>query len=360
MNDFSQYQQSETPPPLPPPPAVAQPTPPAPPPRRRRSLGRRLLRLAVGFCTLVGALTLIGIVAASFIPESDVDFGIDEYPRLTEIWSSGQGDTKVARIQLHGTIQLGGESGLWGAASDSSADAAYRAILRATADPEIAGILLEIDSGGGGLTASDIIYDALVRFTSSDKKRIVVVHMGDIAASGAYYISLAAGHIVAHPTTITGSIGVIMFTYNMRQLAEKIGIRDDSIKSGGNKDILNPLTDMSPEQREMLQSLVDRQHDKFVQLVVRERLLPEEDVRKLADGSIYHADQALEMGLIDSIGYRQDAEKTIRSMLKSDVRFVRYTRKTSLRDMISSPSFWGSVISHTLPRGNVESALQLR
>ena len=139
----------------------------------------------------------------------------------------------------------------------SSASAALRAIKRATHDPDVEGILLEVDSGGGGITASDILYESLQEFRDADTDRVVVAIFGDVAASGAYYISLAADHIIAHPTTITGSIGVLMQSINARQLGEKIGVHDVTIKSGKNKDILNPLQDLTEEQRALLQGIVD-------------------------------------------------------------------------------------------------------
>lgn len=258
--------------------------------------------------------------------------GEDEFPLLSEIWSSGHGEVKVVRIPLTGVIFLG-ESGT---ISDSgSAESALRAIRRATCDPTIKGIILEVDSGGGGITASDIIYNALLDFKAVQADRMVVALMGDMAASGAYYVSLAADEIVAHPTTLTGSIGVIMQSYNVRELARKLGIEDVTIKSGTNKDLLNPFRELSDDQRAMLQKLVDSLHTRFVRLVAEARELDEVEVRKLADGRVFLAEEALELKLIDSLGYMADAEKAMADLLKVDnLHVIRYEEERSIFDLL--------------------------
>jgi protease-4 len=193
---------------------------------------------------------------------------------------------------------------------------------------------MDIDSGGGGITASDILYKALLDFRAAQEGRVVVAVFNDVAASGAYYIALAADHIIAHPTTITGSIGVLMQSMNVKDLAQKIGIRDVTIKSGDNKDLLNPFNEMSPEQRDMLQGLVDEFHSRFVRLVAEGRDLPEAQVRELADGRIYSANDAEELGLVDQIGYWSDAvAKTTELLDVEQVRVLRYEKEISFSSL---------------------------
>ena len=265
--------------------------------------------------------------------------------------SSGDGDKelvfKAVRIPLSGTIDLSG--GDFGEEGDT--ETALRSIRRATEDPDVDAILLLVDSGGGGITASDILYNALREFRASDPNRRIVVLMGDMACSGAYYASLPADRILAHPTTITGSIGVILPSYNVRQLADKLGIADVSIQSGENKSILNPMRDLTDAQRAMLQQTVDELHARFTSLVVLHRGLPAERVKALADGRIYTARQALGHKLIDDIGYLADAENAVVSLLggKHPVEFYEYEHKLSLRDLFATPSFWGSVLQRALP-----------
>ena len=285
----------------------------------------------------------------------------DAYASLEEIWVSGSDndDCKAVRIPMRGMIMLGNSGSGWRSSDEDNADAALRAIRRATVDENVKAILLEVDSGGGGITASDVIYNALLRFKSEG--RYIVVHMGDVAASGAYYISLPADRILAHPTTITGSIGVLISSYNLRELASKIGVRDVTIKSGENKDMLNPFKDLTPEQEKLLQTLVDQMYERFVGLVAKHRGIKLERAKEIADGRIYLAPQAKEIGLIDSIGYTDDALNVVRELCGTDhVKFIRYSQNVSLMSLLRSPGFWGSVISEAMPKADQTSTFQLQ
>ncbi len=343
------------------PPGPACTPPPLPPAGDGRMRPRRVgCLLAAGVVSgllllslvLFGAvLNRIGGTVHSFLASEDPaqrgDFGVDEFPRMQELWSAGQGDRKAVRIPLQGGIFLGGGGGLHGG---SGAEFALRAIRRATLDPDVTAILLEVDSGGGGMTASDILYDALQGFRRAGTNRIVVAHMGDVAASGAYYVSLAADCIVAHPTTITGSIGVILSSLNISELARRLGIEDDSVTSADGKQSLSPLIEKSPEQRAVLQGLVDSLHRRFVDLVAERRNLDRPHVERLADGRIVLADEALRLGLIDRVGYLADAQSEVARLLGVEtVRFVRYSQRTPWTELLRSPGFWGAVLSDALP-----------
>ncbi len=352
MNEFARDDapSAPTPPPLPTPPRA---------PRPRRATGCLIaagVALGLAALCLVLLATLLDRVTGglqAWIEQQEADesgeYGVDEFPPMQETWSAGAGERKVVRIPLRGAIFLG-DGGGW-RSGEAGADLALRAIRRATLDTEAAGILLEIDSGGGGMTASDILYEALQRFRRADTNRVIVVHMGNVAASGAYYISLAGDRIVAHPTTVTGSIGVILSSVNLSDLARRLGIRDDSVISGEGKLALNPLTEMTPEQRALLQRLVDSLHQRFVGLVATQRNLERERVEALSDGRIFLADEALNEGLIDRIGYLEDAQAEVAELLGVEqVRFVRYSQRASLADLLRSPGFWGAVLSEGLPR----------
>ena len=283
--------------------------------------------------------------------------GEDEVPVLSEVWSGGTGETKVVRIPLTGIITFS-EGGAW-MGEGGSASAALRAIKRATHDPDVEGLILEVDSGGGGITASDILYKALLDFKHAQRGRAIVTIMGDVAASGAYYISLPSDLILAHPTTITGSIGVIMQSYNIQELAAKIGLKDVTFKSGENKDLLNPFHEVSAEQRAMLQRVIDALYNRFVSLVANARQLPEAEVRKLADGRIFAADDALKAKLIDDIGYSADAEQAMADLLDIPaLKVVRYEEETSFLDLLRNRRGFGMSLQSVLaPR---ESHLMYR
>ena len=310
-------------------------------PRPRRAGNGCLLGLVVlqGFALFAAFCIILALIAAAFPFEHQTEtssMGADEYPALTEVWSCGSGDTKVVRIPLRGMILIEEDRGFFPSRAGSAA-MALRAIRRATRDPEVRGIIMNVDSGGGGITASDILYQALQDFKATDRDRRVVTLMGDVAASGAYYVALASDRILAHPTTVTGSIGVLMQTLNIRELGDRIGIKDVTIKSGKNKDILNPLTDVTDEQRQMLQGLVNTMHDRFVSLVVQDRNLPEATVRELADGQVFVAPRAQDTGLIDGIGYWDDAVATTAELLGvEDVKVYRYEQAFSFSSFFRS------------------------
>jgi protease IV len=173
-------------------------------------------------------------------------------------------------------------------------------------DANVKCILLRIESPGGGIGASQELYRE-VRRTIEIKP--VVASLGGIAASGGYYIASAANRIVSNPGTITGSIGVISYFPNLRELFEKIGFTAVIIKSGRFKDIGNPDREMTQEERELLQSTMDEAHRQFIRDVARGRNLPEEKVREVADGRIIMGERAQQLGLVDELGNFEDAVK---------------------------------------------------
>lgn len=261
------------------------------------------------------------------------EYGEDEFPTFNEIWSCGQGSNKVIRIPITGMIHLSNTGSFLN--PESSSTIALQSIRRATLDKDVLGLILDIDSGGGGITASDIIYNALLNFKKQNPKRRIVALYGDTAASGAYYISLAADQIIARPTSITGSIGVIVPSVNFYDLATKYGIKDASIKSGSNKDLLNPLAATSDEQTFIMQSVVDDLYEHFVKLVAKNRDIPEKKVKTIADGRIFTAPEALQLKLIDEIGYWDAAMTRMAELLDVDkVKVYRYETTFSFGNLI--------------------------
>ncbi len=257
------------------------------------------------------------------------------------------GKKRVLNISINGTIQDAASSSSW-YSEDNSAQAALMLINKAKDNKEINGILLQINSGGGGITASDVVWNSLVEFKKADTNRVIVVMMGSMAASGAYYISAAADYIVANPTTLTGSIGVIMNSYNVQDLAARIGLKSVTIKSGSNKDILNPFTELTPEQEQMLQHMVDSLHTRFVNIVAEGRGLEEAKVRAIADGRILLATEAVDLGLVDQVGYLDDAKAAMAQRLGSIPKYIDPSAQPTFLKFFRSPSFWGECISHAI------------
>lgn len=179
-----------------------------------------------------------------------------------------------------------------------------KSIKKFRENPNIRVILVRIESPGGGVGPSQEVYRELRR---TIEQKPVVASLGSIAASGGYYIASATNRIVANPGTITGSIGVISYFPNLRELFEKIGYAMYTIKSGQFKDIGNPGREMTPQEREILQETIDEAHRQFIRDVAKGRNMPEEKVREVADGRIFMGETALGLGLIDELGNYEDA-----------------------------------------------------
>jgi protease-4 len=175
-------------------------------------------------------------------------------------------------------------------------------LLEQAGNPAIKAIVVRVNSPGGSVVASDEIYHMLRKF---DKP--VVIWMGDMAASGGYYIACGGDYVFAHPDTLTGSIGVISQFLNVEELMEKIGVDAMVITSGPHKDLGSMFREMTEEERALWEEIIDETYDGFIELVAQARDLPLEDVRELADGSVYTGRQALELGLVDQVGTPDDA-----------------------------------------------------
>lgn len=166
-------------------------------------------------------------------------------------------------------------------------------------DEGIKAVVLRIDSPGGGVASSQEIYGAVLELKKTKK---VVVSMGSLAASGGYLIACGADKIVANPGTITGSISAIMHFANVEELFKKIGVKGQVVKSGKYKDIGSPLREMTDEEKILIQGLVDDIYDQFLDVVVQNRKIPKEELKKLADGRVFSGRQAKHLKLVDELG----------------------------------------------------------
>ena len=173
------------------------------------------------------------------------------------------------------------------------------------ADDGVKAIILRVDSPGGGVGPSQEIYREIMRIKSNSKRK-VVTSMGSVAASGGYYIASASDLIVANPGTITGSIGVIMQFSNFEELLKKIGVKGVVLKSGEHKDIGSPFREMTPEEKRIMQEVLDNVHQQFIQAVAEGRKLDRSKVAQIADGRILTGEQAKNLGLVDQLGNLQD------------------------------------------------------
>jgi len=239
----------------------------------------------------------------------------------------------VAVIHVAGVIACSGGKGGPFSAGVAGSDTIIDQLARANKDKNVKAIILRINSPGGSAAASQEIYQEIRR--AAGKKKIVV-SMGDVAASGGYYIACAADTIVANPATMTGSIGVIMELQNMEKLFGKIGLAPETVKSGPFKDIGSPSRALTQEERRILQGMIDQVYNQFVDDVTRGRKkMTREGVKKLADGRIYTGQQAKELGLVDELGGMRAAVRAAARLsgIKGEPSIVSYDTP-SLIDML--------------------------
>lgn len=258
---------------------------------------------------------------------------------LRERTIEGEGSAKLLLMDITGFISEKERSGALRERPSMVAEV-KEALRKAEKDRDVAGVILRINSPGGTVTASDIILHELLAFKARRKVPIYACIMG-IGTSGGYYIATAADEISAHPTAITGSIGVIVMRFNVEGLMGKIGVSEKTVKSGEKKDLFSPFRPATPEEEKIMQDIINSLHKRFVDIVLARPGAPltRPEVEKLADGRIYTADQAAAARLIDRIGYLDDTVAAMKKKLNlKEARVVAYFRPGSYRGTIYSGS----------------------
>lgn len=231
--------------------------------------------------------------------------------RLDQSGSTGDGiltrfTDHIQVIRLTGMIQDKDEKSFFFSSDDSTSNV-LKQLRKAIKNDHVKGILLRINSPGGTVSASQEITGAVKAFRKTD--RPVVVSMGDMTASGGYYVASASDRILAEPGSLTGSIGVIMHLMNFKGLTDKIGVQEEVIKTGQFKDIGSNYRPITPEERKILQTLCMDSYDQFVSAVAEGRKMSPADVRRIGDGRVYSGRQALKLHLVDELGgYDQSLE----------------------------------------------------
>jgi protease-4 len=254
---------------------------------------------------------------------------------LEETTVEGRGDAKILLLDISGVLS---DEAVTPVLTLGAPPARVPLLVRireelkkAQADSKVRALVIRINSPGGTVTASDIVYRELELFRQRAKIPVVAALM-DVAASGGYYVALAADTIVAHPTTVTGSIGTIMVNVNAEGLMQKIGVAATMIKSGEHKDMGSPFRSLTDDERKIFQSVIDDLHRQFVAKVVDRRRLAADTARGLADGRVFTAEQALAHGLIDRLGYMPDALEVARQAAGvSEAKVVVYQRPRQYR-----------------------------
>ena len=282
--------------------------------KSQRSFLRSFLRFSAGLL----ALLVLVAVGSALLPDR---------------WKSPSGEIALVRIQ--------------GMLMDS------QNIVRQLSDyrhnPGVRGILLRIDSPGGAVAPAQEIYSEIMKLRADHKT--VYASMGTVAASGGYYIACAADYVLANPGTLTGSIAAVMAFSNIEELTNKIGVKPVIIKSGKYKDVGSPLRAMNPEERKLLQNVVDDVHQQFVQAVAKGRGLSVSEVKEIADGRIMTGQQALKLKLIDEIG---GLEKTLELLAKKigvegRPKVIEEKEKTPFFDWLLQSSLSSRLIETLIP-----------
>lgn len=326
----------------------------------RAGSARECLSTRVMACALMVLAGSTGCISIDLL-------GDDSKAPLVESVVRGQGGPKILLLDIDGVIS-GAESsgGFLGLGATSMVSRVREVLDRVAEDEDVRAILLRIDSPGGTATASEQIYTEIARFKQA-RQIPVLAQLLTTAASGGYYVAMAADTVQAHPTTVTGSIGVIFTSVNFVGLMEKLGIEDQTITGGEFKDMGSPFRRLTPEERSQLQSIVDDLHARFREIVVRGRpKLSPAEVDRLANGRIYSAPQALANGLVDRVGTLEDAIGLVEDRLGvSESRVVAYHRPSERRRNIyaqatggvpfgvsaTSPAVWPSCLWRARYRG---------
>jgi len=257
---------------------------------------------------LLGLVAIVGLLAFFFI----LLFVIGQYVSGSGSRKFAFGD-KIAVVEIRGLI--------------TQSQGIIEELHQLDADEGVKAIILRIDSPGGGVGPSQEIYREVLKIKSNKKKK-VITSMGSVAASGGYYIASASDLIVANPGTITGSIGVLMEFTNIEELFRKIGIKGVVLKSGEHKDIGSPFREMTPEEKKLIQSVIDNVHQQFIQAVADGRKMDRLKVAQVADGRILTGEQAKQLGLVDQLGNLQDAIDTAAKMVGIEGKpLVLYPKK---------------------------------
>lgn len=323
-----------------------RPGPGQPFPGERRSragcLGKLLSLLAFGFLSLLLFMCLITALVlrpSGVLPQ-----------RLSESYVAGSiqaiNGPKIAIVQVDGIIL------------DTEVDFVLKQVRQARDDDQVRAVVLRVDSPGGTVSGSDRIWREVA--TLKEAKKPIVVSMGGMAASGGYYVSAPADYIFAEPTTMTGSIGVILQLPQLHGLMERYGVEVATITSGEWKDAGSMFKDLTPAQRDRWQQVINETHQRFVRVVAQGRQLPLQAAQDLANGKVYSTEEALKLKLIDAPGYQDDAIRKAQNLInEATVRVIRYSKPLAINEYLglTAPTHGLSVNSEDLLRLQVPRLL---
>ncbi len=283
------------------------------------------------FLALIGLLILLAGCITVKVPL------FEEAEPLKEKTVEGYGRDKVLLIDIHGMVLEGGTQRLLSLFKAVTTPSRVKEELeKAAKDDHIKAVVLKINSPGGTVSAADVILHELQKF-KADRGLPIVVCLEGLAASGGYYVAQVGDTVMAYPTCITGSIGVIAMKFNFRGLMDKVGVDTDMVKTGAWKDFWSPFRPATPKEKEMMQQIIEEFYRDFINVVATGRKMSLKEVQRVADGRIFTAPQARDLKLIDKIGYLDDALKEAQALAGiSGAKIVRYDRPGTYRPNIYS------------------------
>jgi protease IV len=287
---------------------------------------------------LVMIMTLFFLAAGVGCTTPGIKLFPSQTDPLQEFTLEGKTAEKILLLPIRGTISDNPQSGLL-RTQPSTVQEAVSHLRKAEKDSMVKAVVLQLNSPGGSVTASDVLCNEIRQFKERTGRPVVAMMM-DVATSGAYYIALPADAIVAHPTTITGSVGVIFIRPKVAGLLEKIGVGVEVSKSGPNKDSGSPFRATTPEETLLFQEMTDRLAKRFVDLVQKHRGLDRAALAALSSARVYLAEEALALKLVDRIGYMEDAvaEARQRADLPEKSKLIVYRRTEYPDDNVYNPT----------------------
>lgn len=297
------------------------------------------------------SFNLVGTFFSGQMEDSTKMFSADQTPE-ERIVENGSSANRIARINVEGPIVSSPTSGSNPFNSGGYQHELMMKKLEAIKeDSSVKGVLLYVNSPGGGVYESAQIHEQLKEIKEAGKT--IYVSMGGTAASGGYYISAPADRIFASKETLTGSLGVIIQSINYQELANEYGVKWNTFTSGEFKDIMSPTKPMSDAERDIIQELVNESYQQFVNIIVDGRGMSESEVRELADGRIYSGSQAIENGLVDEIGFTDDALKSLKDAVGGNPEVFEY--QSSVGDLFANLPF----VKSFMPNNEVQLVEEL-
>jgi protease IV len=286
----------------------------------------------------LGAFIVVALLLCNGCIKPSISLFSEAAEPLREFTLQGSGTRKILIIPIKGFISDSHEGLLFNRRPGMVQEVVSQ-LKKAQEDKDIRAVILKIDSPGGSVTASDILYHEITGFKERSGVKLVAVMMG-VAASGGYYIALPSDYILAHPTTITGSVGVVSLRPNLAGFMDKIGLQIDVDKSGRNKDMGSPFRKATGEEQEIMQNLIDELAGRFLNLVVAHRKINDEAKTDISSARIYTAGEAVKLGLVDRIGYLDDAVRKASEMsgLPENAKLVVYRRTKYADDNLYNAS----------------------